>query len=105
MQHSSDKMHKNSNSQTGAHLRKANRNGNTYYIVCIDSLVKSIPSHAHIYIMHRLHVFPLFYIFLFDLYIIVDDANEDPNSEMGAGISSVLYALIHALKASLCMPI
>ena len=48
-------------SKTGAHLLKENRkkpqDGNTYYVICIDSLVKSIPLHAHIDIKHRFHVF------------------------------------------------
>ena len=45
-----------------------NTPGNTYYILCIDSLVKSIPLHAHIDIMHRFHIFPFVFVtFLSDL--------------------------------------
>ena len=94
--------HGNDKSLTGCGLNKK-RNGNTYYVICIDLLVKSIILHVHIDITHCFHVFSLFYIFLFDLYIIVDDANVEPNSVMGVGISSILYALIHALKAFLHM--
>ena len=36
---------------------KGNNPGNTYYVIYIDSLVKSIPLHAHIDITHRFHVF------------------------------------------------
>ena len=41
---------------------KTSTPGNTYYVVCIDSRVKSIPLHAHIDIMHCLHVFFTYFI-------------------------------------------